>query len=120
MIDPVYPALSHAIATSVLWRAGSAAVAGMARAWPTSLAARACTYLRQRVDGPASAWMAAIGITLCLLIQPLIPAYVRPGMPKMWPLATIAIALVAATGGRAISEAWPHSRLARLFAQRRQ
>lgn len=118
MIDPAFPALSKALADSALWRGGAAIVSVMTAAWPSSVAARVTASLRNKVDRSTAAGIIAIGVALCALLQPAIPAYVRPGMPWIIPVAAIAIAALIASSGRAIDDAWPHSRLARLIAGR--
>jgi hypothetical protein len=120
VIDPAFPALSKAIDGSLLWRCATAAAEAIDNAWTSSLTARAIAPVREIWNRSLIAWTIAIGGALCLLLQPAIPAYVRPGLPWMWPLAAIAIAVVVATSRRALEGAWPHSSTARMFAQRRQ
>jgi hypothetical protein len=117
MIDPAYPALSTALVHSLLWRTGAAAVAALAMAWPSSAAARTLTALRDARSTTVIASIAALAWALWMLLQQAVPLYVRPGLPVMWPLAAIAIIVIVAMNGRALERAWPHSRLARLFAR---
>lgn len=119
MIDPGYPALSAALSASMLWRAGAAVAEGIARAWPSSFVVTVSAPIRKTLDRSLIAWVVALGGALCLLLQPAIPEYVRPGLPRAWQAAAIVVAVIVAMNGRAIEEAWPHSRLARLFAHRR-
>ncbi len=119
MMDPSYPSLSKAVADSVLWRTGAAAVALLAAAWSSSSAARMVAATRDRFDRPSMAWTITVGGLLCLLLQPAIPAYIRSGLPWFWPLTAIAVAAVCAANVRALEKAWPHSLLARLVTERR-
>lgn len=116
MIDPRYPALSMTIVNSLLWRAGAALTEAFARAWPSSRAAAQATAVR-RLGGVSSvAFIAAAAVAAATAIQLAVPAYVRSGLPIMWPLTAIVVLIIVAVWSKSFQHAWPHSRLARLLA----
>ena len=89
MIDPRYPGLSTAIVNSVLWRAGAVVVDAFATAWPR-WSPRRCVATVARLRGLSSvAFVAAAASTVAFAIQFAVPAYVRSGLPIMWPIAGI-------------------------------
>lgn len=119
MIDPAFPALSNAMANSMLWRAGSGLIDALATAWRDSATQRTIAAARPLTNVRTVAWIAAIGGVAALAAQSLVPAYVRPGLPLMWPATAIIIAAAVALGAAAFQRAWPQSRLARLVLPRR-
>jgi hypothetical protein len=116
MIDPRYPGLSTAIVNSVFWRGGAMVVDAFARAWPGSrTAGRVATVARLRGVSRV-AFITAAASTVALAIQMAVPAYVRSGLPIMWPIAGIIVLTIIAVWAKSFERAWAHSRFARLLA----
>ena len=114
MIDPRYPGLSTAIVHSILWRSGAAVVGAFANAWPASRTATA-VGASARLRGLFSiASIAAVAGAIALVVQLAIPAYVRSGLPLMWPIAAIILLAIVAVWAKAFERAWPYSQIARL------
>ena len=119
MIDLRYPGLSTAIVNSVLWRTGAAVVDAFANAWPGSRTAGVVTTVARLRGLSSVASIAAVAGTVAFAIQFAVPAYVRSGLPIMWPIAGIILLATIAALAKSFEQAWPHSRLARLLAMSR-
>lgn len=120
MIDSRFPALSTTIVASVLWRTGGALATALANAWPASSTARLLEFFRAAMTPGSFAAIAAIAVTLWMLLQRMIPEYVRSILPWFWPVAVAATAAVLAMNARAVARAWPASAAARLFTPRHE
>ena len=114
MIDPRYPGLSTAIVNSLLWRAGTGMVDGFANAWPRSRTAAGVAAVARLRGVSSVALVAAAAATIAFAVQFVVPAYVRSGLPIMWPIAGIILLATIAARAKSFEQAWPHSRLARL------
>lgn len=119
MIDPRYPGLSAAIVHSILWRAGAAVVDAFANAWPTSRTATAVAAAARLRGLFNIGLIAGIAGAIAVVMQLIVPTYVRSGVPLMWPVAAIVLLAIVALGAKAFERAWPDSQVARLSATSR-
>jgi hypothetical protein len=119
MIDSNYPALSRAIADSILWRTSRSLVRMFTRAWPNSSTARLMAAASPLPGLRQIAWIAVFAATAALAAQFTMPVYVRSGLPVMWPLTAITLMVIVAVSANAFERAWPHSVVARVLTPRR-
>lgn len=121
MIDQEYSSLRRVAADSRLGRAAAAAADLVARAWRDSLASRGLQQGRREV----LSWPVHERVRVAMLVAGfgalghrtllyLVPPYVAPGVPPDVFLGLGVLALSMATAAPRLTEAWPHSAIARL------
>lgn len=114
MIDANYPSLSRAIAHSQLWRMATGIARAWETAWQASFTAAMFSALAKLRQTRRIAIITAIAMLLSVAARRLVPVYVRPGLPVLWPLALIALLIVIAVWPSAFERAWGGSMLARM------